>query len=71
MWPNRAVAANPPGAVSAGAGVHTFYAVSGDGGLTWTVQQVTTAATMPRYEQCRAGPGTSLGTRSPTTIEQT
>lgn len=48
---NMAVAANPPGAVSAGPGVHTFYALSGDDGLTWTVQRVSTVPQMPQYEQ--------------------
>jgi hypothetical protein len=48
---NRQVAANPPGAVSTGGPLQTFYATSGDGGATWTVQQVSTAATQPQYEQ--------------------
>ena len=48
---NRQVAANPPGAVSAGPGLDTFYAVSTDGGATWAVQQVSTVSQMPQYEQ--------------------
>lgn len=48
---NIAVAANPPGAVSAGPGVHTFYAQSANDGLTWTVLRVSTVAQMPQYEQ--------------------
>jgi len=48
---NVAVAANPPGAVSAGPGVHTFYARSLNGGASWAVQQASTTAMMPQYEQ--------------------
>jgi hypothetical protein len=48
---NRQVAANPPGAVSAGPGVHTFYARSTNGGATWTVQQASSVAQMPSFEQ--------------------
>jgi hypothetical protein len=48
---NREVAADPPGAVSAGPGVDTFYAVSTDGGASWVVQRVSTVSQMPQYEQ--------------------
>ena len=48
---NRAVAANPPSSVSAGPGLDTFYAVSTDGGATWSVQRVSTVSQMPQYEQ--------------------
>ncbi|WP_436500550.1 hypothetical protein [Actinokineospora sp. HUAS TT18] len=48
---NIAVAANPPAAVAAPPGLHTFYAVSADDGTTWTVAQVSTVAQMPQYEQ--------------------
>lgn len=48
---NRAMASNPPGAVACGPGVGTFYATSSDGGATWSVQRVSTAAQIPAYEQ--------------------
>ncbi|MFC0622638.1 hypothetical protein [Kribbella deserti] len=48
---NRAVAANPPGAVVAGAGLAAFYATSANDGTTWTSSEVSTARTMPQYEQ--------------------
>ncbi len=48
---NRAVPANPPGSVSAGAGLAAFYAVSADDGVSWASSEVTTARTMPQYEQ--------------------
>jgi len=48
---NIAVAANPPGAVSAGPGVHSFYASSADGGASWAVQQASSVPTMPQFEQ--------------------
>ncbi|GAA4419221.1 hypothetical protein GCM10023148_18280 [Actinokineospora soli] len=48
---NRAVAADPPGAVNAGPGLDTYYATSGDSGATWTVVKVSTTPTMPQYEQ--------------------
>ncbi|GAB2666705.1 sialidase family protein [Kribbella swartbergensis] len=48
---NRAVATNPPGSVSAGAGLAAFYAVSVNGGATWTRSEVSTVRTMPQYEQ--------------------
>ena len=47
---NVAVAANPPGAVSAGPGVHSYYASSVDGGASWAVQRASSAAQMPQYE---------------------
>jgi hypothetical protein len=48
---NRAVAANPPGAVSAGPGLAAFYATSTNGGTSWASSEVTEARTMPQYEQ--------------------
>lgn len=48
---NQAVATNPPGGVSAGPGLESFYATSSDDGTTWTVSEVSTAGTMPQYEQ--------------------
>ncbi|WP_157630405.1 sialidase family protein [Kribbella catacumbae] len=48
---NRAVPANPPGGVSAGPGLAAFYATSADDGASWTTSEVTTARTMPQYEQ--------------------
>ena len=48
---NRQVATNPPGSVSAGPGLDTYYAVSTDGGLHWAVQRVSTVSQMPQYEQ--------------------
>jgi hypothetical protein len=48
---NRAVAANPPGSVSAGPGVDTFYAMSTNGGASWAAQRVSTVSQMPQYEQ--------------------
>ena len=50
---NRQVAANPPGAVSAGPGLDTFYAVSTDGGATWACQPVLTVSPTPQHEQIR------------------
>ena len=48
---NIAVAANPPGAVAAPPGLHTFYARSTDGGATWAVQQASSVPQMPQFEQ--------------------
>ena len=50
---NRWTAANPPGGVlcGAGAGVDAIYATSTDGGSTWDSEIVSTARTMPQYEQ--------------------
>lgn len=48
---NRKVGTNPPGSVSAGAGVHAFAASSTDGGASFTVAQASTAGTQPSYEQ--------------------
>jgi hypothetical protein len=48
---NQKTAANPPGAVNAGAGLHAFYATSTNAGTSWTVQQVSNVPTMPQYEQ--------------------
>lgn len=48
---NRWVSANPPGGVSTGTGVDTFYGASTNGGHSWTVNRVSTQTTMPHYEQ--------------------
>ena len=48
---NQWVPDNPPGAVSTELGLDTFYATSADDGATWSVEQVSTAVTMPQYEQ--------------------
>ena len=50
---NQWVAANPPGATSAGkfVGVDSFYATSADGGGSWAVEEVSTATTNPQFEQ--------------------
>lgn len=48
---NDRVANNPPGAVSSGPGVESFYATSSDGGGSWVVQLVSDVAQMPQYEQ--------------------
>ncbi|WP_328995749.1 hypothetical protein OG394_13915 [Kribbella sp. NBC_01245] len=48
---NRAVAANPPGAVAGPPGLAAFYATSANGGASWVVSQVSTVNTMPQYEQ--------------------
>lgn len=49
---NDWVAANPPGGVrSAPDGVEAFHAVSSDGGASWSSAVVSTAGTMPQYEQ--------------------
>jgi hypothetical protein len=48
---NRWTAANPPGAVSSGPGLDTFYATSSDDGATWTVTIFSAAKQMPQYEQ--------------------
>jgi hypothetical protein len=48
---NRWVTANPPGGVSTGTGVDTFYATSTDSGASWSVNQVSAQSTMPQYEQ--------------------
>lgn len=47
---NQWVAANPPGAVSGGPGLETFYASSPDGGVTWTTTLVSAVPQMPQYE---------------------
>lgn len=47
---NLKVAANPPGAVASGPGLHTFYAISADRGASWTVMQASTVGQMPQYE---------------------
>jgi len=47
---NRKVGTNPPGSVSAGAGVHAFVATSVGGGA-FTVTRVSTVGTQPSYEQ--------------------
>jgi hypothetical protein len=50
---NQWVAANPPGAVSAGddVGVDAFYATSTNGGTSWTVDLASTVSTNPQFEQ--------------------
>ena len=48
---NRWVSANPPGSMSCGPGLQTFHAVSTNGGTSFTYQLVSTAGTMPQYEQ--------------------
>lgn len=48
---NRAVATNPPGAVSAGPGLHAFYANTNNSGASWFVTRLSTLATQPQYEQ--------------------
>jgi len=48
---NRWVAANPPGSVSCGPGLQSFYALSTDGGASFSYQPASAAATMPQYEQ--------------------
>ena len=47
---NQWVASNPPGAVSGGPGLETFYATSANGGTTWTTSKVSSVAQMPQYE---------------------
>lgn len=47
---NQWVAGNPPGAVSGGPGLETFYATSADDGATWTTLRVSSVAQMPQYE---------------------
>jgi hypothetical protein len=56
---NRWVPANPPGGLncepggpgSDTAGVHAVYATSSNDGTSWNTQIVSTALTMPQYEQ--------------------
>ena len=48
---NRWVTSNPPGAVSCGPGLDTFYARSTDGGATWTITRASAVSQMPQYEQ--------------------
>lgn len=48
---NRWVAANPPGSVSCGPGLQSFYALSTDGGASFSYQLASAAPTMPQYEQ--------------------
>jgi hypothetical protein len=48
---NDWVAASPPGSVSSGPGVESFYATSANGGGSWTTTEVSTVANMPQYEQ--------------------
>jgi len=47
---NQWVADNPPGAVSSGPGLETFYGTSLDGGASWTTTLVSSVAQMPQYE---------------------
>jgi hypothetical protein len=48
---NRWVSANPPGGVSTGTGVDSYYASSTDHGANWSVSKVSAQPTMPQYEQ--------------------
>jgi hypothetical protein len=48
---NRWVSSNPPGSTSCGPGLQSFYALSTNGGATFTYQLASTAGTMPQYEQ--------------------
>ncbi|WBO65463.1 sialidase family protein [Streptomyces camelliae] len=48
---NRWVSDNPPGSVSTGTGLDTYYATSSDSGGSWAVNKVSTQSTMPQYEQ--------------------
>lgn len=48
---NQWVAANPPGAVSSGPGLDTFYATSTDDGASWNPERVSAVSQMPQYEQ--------------------
>jgi hypothetical protein len=48
---NRWVSSNPPGSVSCGPGLQSFYALSTNGGTTFSSTLVSTVATMPQYEQ--------------------
>lgn len=47
---NDWVAGNPPGAISSGPGLDTFYATSNTAGLSWAHQRVSSASQMPQYE---------------------
>lgn len=47
---NQWVADNPPGGISGGPGLETFYATSADEGGTWTRALVSSLAQMPQYE---------------------
>ncbi len=47
---NRWVSANPPGAVSTGPGVDTFYATSSSGGRSWKISKVSKVRSMVQYE---------------------
>ncbi len=48
---NRHVDADPPGAVSTGRGLHSYYATRATSATTWLVRRVSTATTMPQFEQ--------------------
>jgi hypothetical protein len=48
---NRWVASNPPGGVSCGPGLDTFYATSTNGGASWTTLRASAVSQMPQYEQ--------------------
>jgi hypothetical protein len=48
---NQWVAGNPPGAISSGPGLDTFYATSSDDGATWSPDRVSDESQMPQYEQ--------------------
>jgi hypothetical protein len=48
---NRWVASNPPGSVSCGPGLQTFYALSTDDGASFGYTPASSVATMPQYEQ--------------------
>jgi hypothetical protein len=47
---NRWMSTNPPGGVSTGRGVHTFYATSSNGAKSWDISRVSTVESMPQYE---------------------
>jgi hypothetical protein len=48
---NRWVASNPPGSVSCGPGLQSFYAVSTNDGASFSYTLASLVATMPQYEQ--------------------
>jgi hypothetical protein len=48
---NRWVSSNPPGSVSCGPGLQSFYAVSTNDGASFSYTLASSVATMPQYEQ--------------------
>ena len=48
---NQWVASNPPGAVSSGPGVETFYSTSSNGGTSWTTTKASSVAYKLNWEQ--------------------